>query len=181
MLDPELVEAARDDEVDQLLDRVRAVVEARRQEEDRRAGLLELEHVAQVDLRKRRLPRTDDQPALLLQRHRGGAMDQVRHSPRGDRPERPHRAGANHVGVDLRGATRVRRLPVALGVDGDAVCATDQALRDLVLREREVTIELGRKHLVPRARDAESQLAVRRGERLNEPCGVRGARGAGYA
>ena len=45
MLNAELVEAPRDDEVDELVDRLRSVVEAGRQEEDRRTGLPELEHV----------------------------------------------------------------------------------------------------------------------------------------
>src|SRR5207247_9105327 len=79
VLDAELVEAARDDKVDELVDRLRAVVEAGRQEEDRRTGLLELEHVPQMDVRERRLARADDQTALLLQRHAGRPVDQRRH------------------------------------------------------------------------------------------------------
>src|SRR5207247_8817214 len=89
VLDAELVESARDDKVSALVDRVRAVVEAGRQEEDRRTGLLELEHVPQMDVRERRLARADDQTALLLQRHAGGPVDQVRHRAGGDRAERP--------------------------------------------------------------------------------------------
>src|SRR5205823_14513284 len=74
-----------------------------------------------------------------------------------------------------------RRLPVALGVDGYALGPSGQPLRDLVLREGEIAIELGRQHLVARARDAEADFAVRGRERLNEPCRIRGARSAGYA
>ena len=42
-------------------------------------------------------------------------MDEVRHRAGGDRPERRHRARADDVGVDLRRAARVRRLPVVRG------------------------------------------------------------------
>ncbi len=41
MLEAELVEAARDDEVDEVADRLRPVVEARRGEEDHRARLVQ--------------------------------------------------------------------------------------------------------------------------------------------
>src|SRR6478735_7764486 len=88
VLDPELIEAAGDDEIDELIDGLGPVVEARCEEENRRPSLPELQHVPQVDLRERRLSRADDQPALLFQRHRGGAVNQVRHRARGDRPER---------------------------------------------------------------------------------------------
>ena len=49
VLEPELVERAADDEVDEVVDRLGSVVEARREEEDRRARLAQREHVAQVD------------------------------------------------------------------------------------------------------------------------------------
>src|SRR5207253_7180547 len=55
VLEPELVEAARDDEVDELADRLPPVVEAGREEEDDGARLPQLEHPPQVDRRQRRL------------------------------------------------------------------------------------------------------------------------------
>src|SRR6185437_593701 len=63
----------------------------------------------------------------------------------------------------------------------DALRIADQPLRDFVLRQRDVAVELGREHLVTRARDAEADLAVRGGERLHEACRIRGARSARYA
>src|SRR3970040_902238 len=41
VVDPDLVETAGDDEVDKVVDRLRAVVEARRREEDDRARLVQ--------------------------------------------------------------------------------------------------------------------------------------------
>src|SRR3954454_6825144 len=79
VLEAELVERAADDEVDEILHRLGAVVEARREKEDRRARLTECEHVAQVDRRERRLARHHDQPALLLDCHRRRTMDEVLH------------------------------------------------------------------------------------------------------
>ena len=70
-------------------------------------GLAELEQVLEVDRRERRLARHEDELALLLQRDGRGAMDQVRHRARGDRPDRGHRARADDVAVDLRRAARV--------------------------------------------------------------------------
>ena len=49
VLEPELVEAAPDDEVDEVAHRLGAVVEARREEEDRRPGLPHAQHVLEVD------------------------------------------------------------------------------------------------------------------------------------
>ena len=58
-VDAELVEAARDDEVDEVLDRLGAVVEARRGEEDHGAGVVERREPAEVDRRERRLARDE--------------------------------------------------------------------------------------------------------------------------
>src|SRR5437016_5282058 len=51
VLQTEQVEGTPDDEVHEVIHRLRAVVEARRQEEDRRSGLSEREHVLEVDRR----------------------------------------------------------------------------------------------------------------------------------
>src|SRR6266540_5272036 len=66
-IQPQLVERTADDEVDKVVDALRSVVEARRQKEDRRARLPQLEHVPQVDGRERRLPGHQDQLPLLLE------------------------------------------------------------------------------------------------------------------
>ena len=179
VLEPDLVEHAADDEVDEVVDRLGAVVEARREEEDRRAGAAQREHVLEVDRRERRLARAEHELALLLQRDRGGTVDQVLHRTRRDRAERAHRARADDVGVDLRRAGGVRRLPVVRLVDRDAVAGSfGQPGERLVAREARVAVELGREHLDRGARDGDADLAVRRGERVQQPARVRRARSA---
>src|SRR4029453_14331355 len=95
VFEPELVEAAADDEVDEVVHRLGAVVEAGREEEHDRAGLAPAPHVLQVDQRERRLARAEHELAALLQRDAGRPLDQIRHRPGGDRPERAHRARAD--------------------------------------------------------------------------------------
>ena len=119
VVDPELVETARDDEVDEVLDGVRAVVEARGGEEDHGAGFVERCEAAQVDRGQRRLARDEHELAALLQRHRCRAVDEVGHRAGGERAHGRHRTGTDDVGVDLRGAARVRAAPVVGAVHGD--------------------------------------------------------------
>ena len=119
VLDAELVEAARDDEVDEVVDRVGAVVEAGRGEEDHGARLVQRREPAQVDRRERRLARDEDELPPLLERDRGRAVDQVLHRAGRERADGRHRARADHVRVHLGGAARVRALEVALAVDRD--------------------------------------------------------------
>src|SRR5919201_6963366 len=88
VLDAELIEAACDDEVDEVVHRVGAVVEAGRREEHDRAGLPQPEHVLEVDRRERRLPRHQHQLAPFLQSHARRAVDQVGHRPGGHGAER---------------------------------------------------------------------------------------------
>ena len=122
--DPELVEAACDDEVDEILDRRGTVVEARRGEEDHGARLVERREAAEVDRRERRLARDEHELAPLLERDRGRTVDQVRHRAGGERADGGHRARADDVGVDLCRPARVRALPVVDRVDRDAVAAS---------------------------------------------------------
>src|SRR5512133_888943 len=121
LLEPELVEAARDDEIDQVADRLRSVVEARRQEEHRRPGLPHAEHVLEVNRRERRLAWAEHELPAFLQRHARRTLDQVRHRARRDRAERAHRARADHVAVHLGRAARVGRMPIALVVERDGL------------------------------------------------------------
>ena len=79
--------------VDQVLDRRRPVVEARRRRQDRRARLGHGDHVAQVDQAERGLAWHEHERPALLQRDAGGAREQVVLQPVGDRGERPHGAG----------------------------------------------------------------------------------------
>src|SRR3972149_4753211 len=55
VVDPDLVEAARDDEVDEVVDRLRAVVEARRREENDRARFVQRRQSPKMDGGERRL------------------------------------------------------------------------------------------------------------------------------
>src|SRR5213082_1941358 len=71
VLEPDVVENARDDEVDEIVDGPGAVVEAGREEEDRPTGAAQREHVLEVNRRQRRLPWADDELTLFLQRNRG--------------------------------------------------------------------------------------------------------------
>src|SRR5438034_782877 len=79
VFETERVERPGDDEVDEVLDALGAVVEARREEEDGGTGAAHREHVLEVDRRERRLARHQNQLAILLQRHRSRSLDQVRH------------------------------------------------------------------------------------------------------
>src|SRR5205085_1743431 len=92
-------------------------------------------------------------------------------------------AGADHVRVDLRGAARVRRTPVVRVVDGDAaaVAVLHEPGEGLVAREPRVAVQLGREDLDAGGRGAEADVAVGRGQRAEDPRGIRRARRAGYA
>src|SRR6478609_1491780 len=182
VLEAELVEAARNDEVDQVVDRGSTVVEAWREKEHRRPRLPHPEHVLEVDRRERRLARAEDQLAALLDHDARRALDQVRHRAGGDRAERAHRARADHVAVDLRRAARVGRVPVALIVERDRVAdRLDQTRDRLVGREPRVVVELGRDDLDPGPRGAEPDLATGGRERLEQARRVRRSRRAGDA
>src|SRR5215208_1614524 len=181
VLEPQLVEAAPDDEVHKVVNRARAVVEARRKKEHDRARLPNAQHVLEVDRRERRLARAEHELAALLESDACRPLDQVRHRPGGDRAERAHRAGADHVRVHLGRATRVGRVPVALVVERDGVAyRLGQASQRLVRRESCIAVQLGRQHLDPRPRGAEPDLAAGAGERLEQSGGVRRARGPRY-
>jgi hypothetical protein len=100
VLQPELVEAAGDDEVDQVGHRLGAVVEAGRGEEDDSAGLAQTEQVLEMDGRQGRLPRDKDELPAFLQRDGGGPVDEVVDDSGRNRSGRAHRARADHVAVD---------------------------------------------------------------------------------
>src|SRR5436305_11656517 len=70
-----------------------------------------------MDEPERRLARPKYELAFLLERNRSRTVDEVRHRAGGDRAERAHRARTDHIGVHLRGAACVRRLPVVRFVE----------------------------------------------------------------
>ncbi len=98
-------------------------VEAGLERQDRRARPAQREHVLELDRRERRLARAEDELPLLLERHRGGPVDQVLAHASGERAERSRRARADHVGVDPRGARGIERVPVVRVEDGDRFAA----------------------------------------------------------
>src|ERR687889_836864 len=108
--DVEVVEHAEDEVVDQLLDGLRPVVEARARGHYARARPREPEHVLKVYRVEGRLARDDDEPAPLLQCHVRGAVYEVRARARGYRAERPHRAGHDdHARLRVRARGGLRR------------------------------------------------------------------------
>src|SRR5262249_41704838 len=182
VLESKQIQAAADYEIHEVVHGLGAVVEARRRKEDRRARPPQGEHVLEMDGRERRLPRDEHEPALLLERDRGGPVDQVLHRAGGDRPEGAHRAWTDYVGIDLRGSRRIRSAPVLRVVERRLPARVlEQALERLVRGETRVAAELGREHLDARARGAHADLPVGGRQRLEEPGRVRRPRGARYA
>ena len=112
-----------------------------------------------------------------------GALDQVRHRARGERAERAHRARADHVGVDLRRAARVRRAPVVLVVERHLpprACSRKRAsVSSRESRASPYSSVASTSTAAPRRADAD--LAVGLGQRLEQPRRVRRAGRAGYA
>ena len=80
-MEVELVEQTQDGLVDDVVDRVRLVVERRHRRADRHTHIREGEHVAQVDRVQRRLSHGQDEPAPLLQHDVGGAADGLSKMP----------------------------------------------------------------------------------------------------
>ena len=109
-------------------------------------------------------------------------MDEVLHRSRSERAHGRHRARADDVRVDPRRPARVRAPKVVLAVDRD-LCGstTDEALEHLLARQGRIPVELGCEHLDARARGAQPDLAVDRGERAQEPFRVGSAGRAGHA
>src|SRR6266516_7211557 len=111
VLDPEVIEYSRHDEIDQILDALGAVIKAGIGRKDDRTRTRELEHVLQVQGGKRRLARDENQLAAFLQRDVGRALDESVGQTCGDRGERAHGAGAEDHGVRGIRAGSDRRKP----------------------------------------------------------------------
>src|SRR5215218_2103833 len=75
IVDTKLIQSSRNNEVEQVVDRLGAVVEARREEQDRRARASGGQHGLEVDRRERRLAGHQYELPLLLQRDRRGAIE----------------------------------------------------------------------------------------------------------
>ncbi len=148
----ELVEHARDDVIDDVVDGLRMVVEGRHRRHDRHAHARELEHVLEMHLGERRLAHHQDEPAALLDHHVGGAVHQVLAVAVGDAGERAHGARDHHHALGLERAGGDRRAHVALAVhhagktahllDGIARLVLEGALRPL--RDDEVALDVAR-------------------------------------
>ena len=97
----ELVEHAGDDVIDDVVDRLRMVIERRHRRHDRHAHAGELEHVLEMHLGERGLAHDQHQAPALLEHHVGGAVDEVLAVAVGDAGERVHRAGHHRHAVGL--------------------------------------------------------------------------------
>jgi len=181
--DAEVVEHARDDEVDEVVDARRASVEAGHRRQDRRAGAGELQHVLEVDRGERRLARDQHERPPLLERDVGRALDQVVGEPVRDRAERSHRARAYGHRVGGRGSGGDRRHPVVAAVDRElprlrSVALGEPALGLPRLRREDQVALLFRDDLRGRRID-EADRRSRREQAFEQPQAVGHARGAG--
>src|SRR5437660_2825672 len=94
MRNAELIENAGDDEIDEVVDRLRAIIKSRNRRNDRGAGACQLQHVLEMNRGARRFTGDEDERTPFLQHDVGGALDQVVRKPAGDRSDRAHRAWA---------------------------------------------------------------------------------------
>src|SRR5690606_4074009 len=90
----ELIERARDDEVDQLSDARRPIVKTGCGRHHHGARERESTHVLEVDQREWRLTRDQQQAPPFLERHISRALDQRARRAGRDARQRAHRAGA---------------------------------------------------------------------------------------
>ena len=79
-------------EVREIFQRLRHLVEGRHRRHDHRAGFGAQHHVAQLRQAHRRLPRDQDQAAVLLEHDVSRTLDQVAREPVRDAGQRLHRA-----------------------------------------------------------------------------------------
>src|SRR3954447_17246405 len=86
----ELIKYARHDVIDDIVDRLRMVVERGHGRKDGNPYADELEHVLQVHLRERRLAHDQDQSPALLDNDIGGPMHEMLAVSVGDAAQRPH-------------------------------------------------------------------------------------------
>src|SRR5215831_10426588 len=77
MLDPQLVENPRDNEVDQFGNACRMMIETWVSGQDYRTGMREPQHVFQMKRGQGRFARHQDERSFLLEHDVGGALDQV--------------------------------------------------------------------------------------------------------
>ena len=135
-----------------------------------------------MDRRQRRLARDEHELPPLLERDRGRAVDEVLHRSRGERPDRRHRARADHVGVHASRAARVRaRKSFSPYTVTCAACPRRSRSSTSSRARRGIAVQLGREHLDARARRAQADLAVDGRERAQEPLRVGSARGTRHA
>src|ERR1035437_681535 len=118
VLDAEMIEHARDDEIDQLGDAGGTVIEPGRRRQHDRPRPSEAQHVLEVNRAERRFARHEHQRPALLERYVRGALHQRPRRSRRDRRERAHRTGADHHAGRLRGPRRGSRAAIGVVVNG---------------------------------------------------------------
>jgi hypothetical protein len=85
-----VIKYPKDKMVNQSVDGLGTVVEARTGWNDVRAGLAQAQHVFKVDRIVRRFARHQHEPAAFLESDISRPVDQIRAQPGRDRPERTH-------------------------------------------------------------------------------------------
>src|SRR5688572_21164218 len=109
VIDAQLVEDACDDEVDELLHRFGAMVEARRRRQDDGPSAREAQHVRQMNGAQRSLARYEHERPPLLEHDVGGALDQRSRRANTDGRQGTHGARADdHPGIARRSGGRSR-------------------------------------------------------------------------
>lgn len=88
---------------DEIIDRLRLMIKRRNGGHNDGTGLLNSQHVFQVDAAERRIAHAENESAIFFQHNVRGARDQIVTDAGGDRSQRAHRARNDQHGVD--GAT----------------------------------------------------------------------------
>ena len=112
MFDVELIEDARDDEIDEFGDLRRLIVETWISRKDGHTKTRELEHVLEVYGGERRLARHDDEVTALLDDHISRTLEQILACACGGCRHRRHTGGTDHHAPRRTGAARHRRGPL---------------------------------------------------------------------
>src|SRR5437016_418923 len=96
VLDSEVIENPRDDEIHRVFYFLRTIVKAGGGRHYYCSRTREPKHVAEMNRAQRSLPRDQDEFPALLERHVCRALDQRTRCPDAHRTQRSHRTGADH-------------------------------------------------------------------------------------
>ena len=175
----EVIEHARDDEVHEIVDRRRPVIEARRRRHHDRAGARHAQHVLEMDRAERRLARHEHQRAPLLERDVGRALDERARRARGDRATASPSSTGQITMPALSAEPDAGAAPRSLS--SNTVTNASHAAAPTRVAQRLDRCRCRSPSQQPQsvARHDELHRSLRRDERLEQPHGVRRARRAG--